>query len=266
MNEKCWYDIEPMDIMTPNGIKTITRLHFNGYEPTLHMIFKNDKGELYELDCTFNHPLRTVTGEWLQAEMIEPEHLFDNGYRLISSLVNEDVIPTFDFEVPEEHCYILESGIVSHNTALIMGGVSEGINPDPGMIYTQTTAAGEVERINPTFLNYMKKHGLYTKKHVQDVIDADGSVQNVPWLNDEAKKVFKTAFEINQEVQIRLTSNRQKHVCQAQSMNLFFSAEEDERWISHILRMALLDKYLKSVYYIYTLTGVNASKECESCQ
>jgi len=48
------------------------------------------------------------------------------------------------------------------------------------------------------------------------VIDAFGSVQNVSWLDEEEKKVFKTAFEINQEVVIRYAAARQKYIDQGQ--------------------------------------------------
>ena len=85
------------------------------------------------------------------------------------------------------------------STALIMGGVSEGINPDPAMVYTQLTSAGEVERLNPTLLNLMKEKGVYNNKNIQQVVDAKGSVQGVNWLSELEKKVFKTAFEMNQE-------------------------------------------------------------------
>jgi len=44
-----------------------------------------------------------------------------------------------------------------------MGGVSEGINPDPAMAFTQTTAGGAVERINPILYELMKKKGVYTR-------------------------------------------------------------------------------------------------------
>lgn len=152
------------------------------------------------------------------------------------------------------------------STAVLMGGVSEGINPDPAMTYTQMTASGEVERINPPLLNLMKKKGVYTKKHIQEITDAFGSVQNVSWLSDEEKLVFRTAFEINQEVIIRLASQRQRFICQGQSVNLFLAADEDERWISHLHKMALEDKWLKGLYYIYTRTDVDGSKECLSCQ
>lgn len=152
------------------------------------------------------------------------------------------------------------------STALIMGGISEGINPDAAMIFTQNTPAGEVERITPTFLNFMKKKGVYSKKHVQEVIAASGSVQGVDWLDDFEKSVFKTAFEINQEVVIRLADQRARFIDQSQSVNLFFSSEEEEEWIGYIHWLAFNAKYLKSLYYIYTLTGVHGSKDCEACQ
>jgi len=63
-----------------------------------------------------------------------------------------------------------------------MGGVSEGINPDPAMAFTQTTAGGEVDRLNPVLWELMKSKGIYTKKNIQDIIDNFGSVQKVDSL------------------------------------------------------------------------------------
>ena len=266
-SQKQWFDIQPLEIQTPNGVQVVSKMHFNGYEPTLHLIFANDKNEVYELDCTFNHPLRTEGGVWVEAEYIEDYHLFDGGYKLVSSLLNQDKIPTFDFEVPEEHCYILESGIVSHNTATIMGGVSEGINPDPAMVFTQMSAAGEMERVNPTLLDIMKSRGKFNKKVISELKSKMGSVQHVDWLTDDEKLVFKTAFEINQEVVIRLASQRAKYIDQWQSLNLFFSADESEGEISRVHEIAFKDENILALYYIYSSSGVQASNgECLSCQ
>jgi len=153
------------------------------------------------------------------------------------------------------------------STALIMGGVSEGINPDPAMTFTQMTAAGEVDRVNPVLLDLMKKKGVYTKKHVQQIVDANGSVQNVDWLTDEEKAVFKTAFEINQTAVLRLASARSRYIDQWQSLNLFFAADEDPAWIAQVHKQAFEDQNILALYYIYTQAGVQASKgECEACQ
>jgi ribonucleoside-diphosphate reductase alpha chain len=153
------------------------------------------------------------------------------------------------------------------STALLMGGVSEGINPDPAMTFVQTTAAGEIDRVNPQLLSLMKEKGVYTKKHIQELVEALGSVQGVSWLSPEEKAVFKTAFEIDQRAILRLGSQRQRYICQGQSLNLFFSADEDEGYISLILQEAWEDPYILAVYYSYSQAGVTASKdECLACQ
>lgn len=152
------------------------------------------------------------------------------------------------------------------STALIMGGISEGINPSPAMCYTQLTAAGEVERIDAVLLQLMKDKGVYNKKNIQQIIDKQGSVQHVDWLNDEEKTIFKTAFEINQKSVIRMASARSKYLDQWQSLNLFFSAEEDPAWIAEVHQEAFNDPNILALYYIHSQAGVQAAKgECESC-
>lgn len=152
------------------------------------------------------------------------------------------------------------------STALLMGGVSEGINPDPAMVFTQTTAAGEMDRVNPTLLELMKKKGVYSPKHIREITDKQGSVQHVSWLTDEEKLVFRTAFEINQKAILRMASARGKYIDQWQSLNLFFAADEDEAWIAEVHREAFLDEGIRGLYYVYTQAGVQASKgECEAC-
>jgi len=152
------------------------------------------------------------------------------------------------------------------STALLMGGISEGINPDPAMTFVQATAAGEMDRVNPTLLKLMKEKGVYSKKHLQEITDKMGSVQHVAWLTDEEKAVFKTAFEINQKVVLRMASARKRYIDQWQSLNLFFAADEDPAWIAEVHKEAFEDPNVLALYYIYTQAGVQASKgECESC-
>jgi len=152
------------------------------------------------------------------------------------------------------------------STALLMGGISEGINPDPAMSYNQTTSAGEMDRTCPVLLELMKQKGVYTKKHIQEITDKQGSVQHVEWLTDHEKEVFKTAFEINQKSVLRLASARSQFIDQWQSLNLFFAADEEPNWIAEVHQEAFADPNILALYYIYTQAGVQASKgECESC-
>lgn len=153
------------------------------------------------------------------------------------------------------------------STALLMGGISEGINPDPAMVFTQDTAAGEMDRVTPVLLDLMKKKGVYNRKNIQQITDKQGSVQHVDWLTQQEKECFKTAFEINQMQVLQLASARSRYIDQWQSLNLFFSADEDPAWIAEVHQKAFNDPNILALYYVYTQAGVQASKgECESCQ
>ena len=153
------------------------------------------------------------------------------------------------------------------STALIMGGVSEGINPDTAMVYTQKSAGGEVDRVNPYLLKLMKEKGVFSKVNVESIRDKMGSVQHVDWLTDEEKLVFRTAFEINQHTILRMAAGRGKFVDQWMSLNLFFAAGEDEAYINAVHKEAFLNPDILGLYYVYSMAGIQASRdECLACQ
>lgn len=151
------------------------------------------------------------------------------------------------------------------STALLMGGVSEGINPDPGMAFEMASAVGELKRITPVFYELMKERGMYNKKTVNRIIANLGSVQQEDWLTDHEKQVFKTAFEINQEVLINRTSARQQFICQGQSLNLFVADEDMDAQVAYLISLIFLDPNILSQYYIYSRNGVVVNDECVMC-
>ena len=152
------------------------------------------------------------------------------------------------------------------SSALICGSVSQGIEPIYKNAYVQNTSAGKMDRVNPSLLTIMKSKGVYTDAVVKDIISNNGSVQHVTWLDDNEKAVFKTAFEIDQKQIVRLASARQRYIDQAQSINFFFSADEDEEYISEVHKLAFKDPWIKSLYYVRSENGVNVTKgECVAC-
>lgn len=146
------------------------------------------------------------------------------------------------------------------STALIVGGTSQGIEPFVANAWNQTSAAGETARINPNLLDIMKERGVYNQATIDFIIDDDGSVQKVDWLSDEEKEVFKTAYEIDQNAIIEQASDRQRYIDQGQSLNLFFGANANPGDISAVHKKALLDPYIKGLYYMRSRAGVQASK------
>jgi ribonucleoside-diphosphate reductase alpha chain len=153
------------------------------------------------------------------------------------------------------------------SSALICGGLSQGVEPVYMNAYTQGTAAGEVERINPVLVEVMKEKGVFNYSTIKDINKNNGSVQHVDWLDDHDKKVFKTAFAIDQFAIIRMAAARQEYIDQAQSINLFFPADESEETISSVHQEAFKNPKIKSLYYIRSAAGVKGSTgECVACE
>lgn len=152
------------------------------------------------------------------------------------------------------------------SSALLMAGVSEGINPDTAMTFLQLTPAGEVDRANPVLLELMKERGVYSEGSMKELTEAQGSVQNVEWLTDHEKLVFKTAFEIPQEAVLTMGASRQRKLCQGQSLNTFHSADVGEEEVARIHSMAFKNPNILGLYYAYSKAGVAASTgECIVC-
>lgn len=165
------------------------------------------------------------------------------------------------------------------SSALLCGGMSQGIEPNVTNAYNQPTAAGEMTRMNPYFVELAKQKGKFSVEMMRDLaINHDGSVQHLDWLSDREKLIFKTAFEIDQSVIIRLASQRQKNertgqkgIDQGQSLNLFFS--ENEEYVARVVKEALLDENIKGLYYQRSIRGIKGSKgqvlmepECVACE
>ena len=151
------------------------------------------------------------------------------------------------------------------SSALLMGGVSEGINPDPGMVFTASSAVGELTRIVPVFYELMKKRGQYKPEVLTRIIKHVGSVQQEDWLTPEEKAVFRTAFEVNQEHHLNMAAARQPDFCQGQSLNFYISDTGSEKVIARLISLCFTKENILSQYYIYSRNGVIVNDECLNC-
>lgn len=161
------------------------------------------------------------------------------------------------------------------STAIIMGGISEGINPVYANCYEQDTAGGTIYRINPPLLKLMKERGMYTEEVMKRIAESQGSVQGEDWLSNHEKKVFRTSFELNQESILLMGSHRQRIMTeggggQGQSLNLFITKETTEERISELHHIAFEDPWLLSLYYVHSLNEDSVYKmpepECAACE
>lgn len=151
------------------------------------------------------------------------------------------------------------------STALLMGGVSESWFPDPGMVFDSESAVGGLRRIPPALYELMVERGVYNPETVQDIIEHLGSVQHVSWLDDEEKLVFLNAFEMDQRILLRHASQRQRWICQGQSLNFYVPEDGSEDLVAELMTRVLLDPNILSQYYIYSRSGVVVRDECLAC-
>lgn len=152
------------------------------------------------------------------------------------------------------------------SSALLCGGVSQGIEPVVANAFNQGTAAGEMTRMNPYFVQLCKDKNVYSLELMEDIaMNYSGSVQHLEWLTPEEKLVFRTAYEIDQMSLVSMAAERQKYIDQGQSLNLF--CDTDEHQIARVTKEALLNPNIKALYYQRSLRGVKGSTgECVACE
>jgi ribonucleoside-diphosphate reductase alpha chain len=95
-------------------------------------------------------------------------------------------------------------------------------------------------------------------------------VQHLDCLTDEEKEVFKTFAEIPQMAIINQAAQRQKHIDQAQSLNV--SIDPSEVSVKEINQL-YIEAWKKGVKSLYYQNSVNAAQkfsrdilECKACE
>lgn len=135
------------------------------------------------------------------------------------------------------------------SSSLIMGNTSPSVEPYSANIYRQDTNSGSYINKNRYLDELIFKHSIQDYDDVwSDIIAHDGSVQHLDWLDDNTKAVFKTAMEIDQRWIIEHAVDRQEFIDQGQSINLFFHADVNVKYL-HACHFLAWKGGLKSLYY-----------------
>ena len=158
------------------------------------------------------------------------------------------------------------------NISIIAGNCTPCIEPIAGNAYLQKTLSGSFLVKNIYLENLLKEKGQNTAKVWKSIIKNAGSVQQLDFLTEEEKKLFKTAYELDQRFIIKQAAARQKHICQAQSLNLFFGRTEkgdiDGKYL-HEVHYQAWETGVKTLYYLRSDSVLSAkinTEECVACQ
>ena len=132
--------------------------------------------------------------------------------------------------------------------SIICGGTSPGIEPFTANAYVHKTLSGSFAVRNPHLEKLLEEKGKNTEKVWSDIMINEGSVQHLDFLSDHEKDVFKTAFELDQRWIVQHAGDRQKYICQSQSLNIFLPANVSKKEL-HQVHMMGWKVGLKSFYY-----------------
>lgn len=163
------------------------------------------------------------------------------------------------------------------SNSIISSNVSRGIEPWVANIFAEKSAKGTFVVKNPEFIKLLEAIGKNTDEVWASINKNDGSVQHLDFLTTEQKEVFLTAREINQFVLIKLAEDRQKYIDQGQSLNLFFPANSDPKYIHETHWRAAKGGILKGLYYLRSTSVLKADagtsevykreeSECKYCE
>lgn len=145
------------------------------------------------------------------------------------------------------------------SSSIIMGNTSPSVEPYRANAYRQDTLSGShlnknrwLDKLIKDKLGEGNEFGAVSSERYSDIwssiIANDGSVQHLDILSDNEKDIFKTSMEIDQRWVIELAADRQAHIDQAQSLNLFFRPDAHIKYI-HAIHFMAWKKGLKTLYY-----------------
>jgi ribonucleoside-diphosphate reductase alpha chain len=158
------------------------------------------------------------------------------------------------------------------SSSMILGQVSQSIEPEFSNFYVKDLAKTKMTIKNPYLTKVLQKYGKDIDEVWEEIRKADGSVQHLDFLNETEKNVFKTFAEINPYDIINQAGIRQEYIDQAQSLNLMIPADMPVKELNALYLYAY-DLGVKSLYYQYSMSQAQAlsrkkvmSEGCASCE
>ena len=144
------------------------------------------------------------------------------------------------------------------SSSVILGQVSPSIEPLKSNYFVRDGAKLKSTQKNRFLEAILKQRGRDEREVWDSIAQNDGSVQHLDCLTDEEKEVFKTFAEIPQMAIINQAAQRQKHIDQAQSLNVSIDPSEVSVKEINQLYIEAWKKGVKSLYYQHS---VNAAQK-----
>ncbi|AXR82815.1 ribonucleoside-diphosphate reductase subunit alpha [Natrarchaeobaculum sulfurireducens] len=156
------------------------------------------------------------------------------------------------------------------SSSVILGQVSPSVEPLKSNYFVRDGAKLKATQKNRFLEALLAERGKDTRDVWDSIAAKDGSVQHLEFLTDEEKEVFKTFSEIPQMAIINQAAQRQKHIDQAQSINVSIDPSEVSVKQINELYIGAWKKGIKSLYYQHSVNAAQKFSqdilECKACE
>ena len=156
------------------------------------------------------------------------------------------------------------------SSSVILGQVSPSIEPLKSNYFVRDGAKLKSTQKNRFLQAILAERGKDTREVWDSIANKDGSVQHLDCLTDNEKEVFKTFAEIPQMAIVNQAAQRQKHIDQAQSVNVSIDPSEVSVKEINQLYIEAWKKGVKSLYYQHSVNAAQKFSrdilECRACE
>jgi ribonucleoside-diphosphate reductase alpha chain len=147
-------------------------------------------------------------------------------------------------------------------TIASIAGCYECIEPQISNLFKRETLSGEFMQINRYLVTELQRRGLWDEQMINEIKQAEGSVQDVARIPAELREVYRTAWEIPQRQLIDMGAERGAFIDQSQSLNLFMETPTIGKLSSMYLHA--WKSGLKTTYYLRSRAATKINKSTTS--
>jgi ribonucleoside-diphosphate reductase alpha chain len=162
---------------------------------------------------------------------------------------------------------LLVAPMPTASTSQILGN-NECFEPFTSNLYSRRVLAGDFMVVNKYLVEDLVKLRLWNSWTREQIMNDNGSIQNIEEIPGDLKELYKTAWEIPQKTLINMSRDRAPFICQSQSLNLFLT-EPTYAKISSMHIYAWKQGLKTGCYYLRTKAAASAQKftvePCQSC-
>ena len=153
---------------------------------------------------------------------------------------------------------LLVAPMPTASTSQILGN-NECFEPYTSNIYTRRVLSGEFIVVNKHLLEDLVGLGLWNENLKQELMRANGSVQDIEGIPEDIKELYKTVWELSMKDIIDMSRHRGYFIDQSQSLNLFLENANYAKLTS--MHFYAWKSGLKTgMYYLRTKAAVDAIK------